>query len=281
MKHILLPTDFSDNSWKAISYAKQLFENESCTFHILNTYEQIVYREEYVTGTSPQQIVMNELKENSLNGLKDIESKILNTFGENKKHELKTYSKIDSLIPCIKYFVLKNDINLVVMGTKGATGAKEVLFGSNTVHVFKEVKCAVIAVPSDYNYIKPKNILFPNDLEVDFNSLQMSSLKSIIENHNAVLNTIFVSKKQELNEEETWSKSLLESLFKTENFKFSQVQNTSVNKAIIEFQDNTKIEMLTMVNNKHSFLENLFFKSTIDKIGSHLTVPFLVIPANR
>ena len=37
-------------------------------------------------------------------------------------------------------------IDYVVMGTKGATGAKEVLFGSNTVHVFKKVKCPVLAL---------------------------------------------------------------------------------------------------------------------------------------
>ncbi|WP_373282945.1 universal stress protein [Aquaticitalea lipolytica] len=35
MKNILLPTDFSDNSWNAIKYALQLFKDEKCTFHLL------------------------------------------------------------------------------------------------------------------------------------------------------------------------------------------------------------------------------------------------------
>ena len=36
MKNILLLTDFSKNSINAIRYALNLFENDICTFHILN-----------------------------------------------------------------------------------------------------------------------------------------------------------------------------------------------------------------------------------------------------
>ena len=281
MKHILLPTDFSENAWNAISYAIQLFKNDTCTFHILNIYEQIIYRSEYVTGTSPQQIVMDKLQKESLGRLEEINHKIQTTFGQNIKHTFKTYSKVDKLLPCIKLFVLKNNINLVIMGTKGSTGATEVLFGSNTVHVFKEVKCPVIAIPSGYTYAKPRNILIPNDLEVDFNSLQMKSLQNILKNNNAILNTLFVSNKMDLTQEQTWSKSLLESLFKASNFRFQIVNYNSINEAIKGFQNKTDIEMLAMVNNKHNFLENLFFKNKIDQIGSHLKVPFMVIPASR
>ena len=41
MKHILLPTDFSDTSYEAITYAVQLFINEECTFYVLNTYTPV------------------------------------------------------------------------------------------------------------------------------------------------------------------------------------------------------------------------------------------------
>ena len=54
MKHILLPTDFSDNSWNAITYAIQLFKDEACVFFILNTYTPIIYNVEYVLGYPAQ-----------------------------------------------------------------------------------------------------------------------------------------------------------------------------------------------------------------------------------
>src|SRR5690554_8211379 len=61
MKQILLPTDFSENSWNAISYALQLFKDEVCTFHLLNTYTPIVYHVEYVM-LSPSQIGMEDVR---------------------------------------------------------------------------------------------------------------------------------------------------------------------------------------------------------------------------
>ena len=37
-RKILLPTDFSNNSWLAINYALQLFKNEACDFYLLNAF---------------------------------------------------------------------------------------------------------------------------------------------------------------------------------------------------------------------------------------------------
>ena len=39
MKKILLPTDFSKNSWNAIKYAIHFFENETCDFYILHVHK--------------------------------------------------------------------------------------------------------------------------------------------------------------------------------------------------------------------------------------------------
>ena len=36
MKNILIPTDFSENSWNAIRYALKLYKKTRCSFHILH-----------------------------------------------------------------------------------------------------------------------------------------------------------------------------------------------------------------------------------------------------
>ena len=53
----------------------------------------------------------------------------------------------------------------------------------------------------------------------------------------------------------------------------------NVDEAINKFQISTKTNMLVMINNKHSFFENLFFQSKLKQIGFHLNIPFLVIPS--
>lgn len=47
---------------------------------------------------------------------------------------------------------------------------------------------------------------------------------------------------------------------------------------INEFVDEFKINLLAMVNYKHSFIESIIKEPVIKKIGFKPTVPFLVIP---
>ena len=72
MKNILLPTDFSENSWNAIKYALQLFKNETCRFFLLNTYTPAIYQVEYVLLEPAQFGMVDAVKENSLKKLKEL-----------------------------------------------------------------------------------------------------------------------------------------------------------------------------------------------------------------
>lgn len=280
MKHILLPTDFSENSWNAIKYAIHLFKDEACTFHLLNTYTPIIYNFEYVLGTPGQDDLGDSIRKQSLEGLKNLEERITKTFGDNPRHNIKVLSRFDMLVSGIKEYISKNETDLIVMGTKGATGAKEVLFGSNTVHVFKHVKCPILAVPDEYNYERPLEILFPTDLLVDYNLFQIGILKDIAKANNSRLNALHVSTGNDLTFNQINNQLALEAHFKDSAYLYHEYAIMNVTEAIDQFQINSKINLLAMINNKHSFFENLFFKSTINQIGFHLKVPFLVIPSN-
>jgi len=47
---------------------------------------------------------------------------------------------------------------------------------------------------------------------------------------------------------------------------------------IVDFIKDLKIDILVMVNYKHSFIENIFKEPVIKKMGMHPLIPFLVIP---
>ena len=281
MKHILLPTDFSDNSWNAIKYAIKLFKNEACVFHLLNTYTPIIYNVEYVLGYPAQFGLGDAIRNTSQENLKELVGKIAEEFPNNLNHKFETLARFDTLISGIKEFMSKHTAHVIVMGTQGATGAKEVLFGSNTVHVFKEIKCPVIAIPSDFEYENPHEVLFPTDLEVNYKDTELSLLKEIAESHNSRINAMHVSTGYELTEAQISNKLELESMFKNISFLFHELNSMDVTDAINQFQIKTKINLLAMINNKHSFFENLFFQSKLKQIGFHLNIPFLVIPSNQ
>ncbi|NNK18584.1 MAG: universal stress protein, partial [Maribacter sp.] len=158
MKRIILPTDFSDNAYNAICYAIKLFKDEECTFYLLNTYTPAIYQAEYVLH-SPGQIGLGDIyQENSLTQLKDLKKQLIAEFN-NKKHTFMVHSAFNTLVEEIVETSKNEQADMVIMGTQGATGAKEILIGTNTVHVIKKACCPVIAIPPNFKYENPKEIL--------------------------------------------------------------------------------------------------------------------------
>ena len=97
---------------------------------------------------SPAQIGLGDIvRENSINDLKDLKKKLQKDF-ENPLHTFITHSALNVLSSEVTRTVETEGIDIVIMGTQGATGAKEILFGTNTVHVIKNAKCPVLVIPS-------------------------------------------------------------------------------------------------------------------------------------
>jgi len=278
MKNILLPTDFSDNSWNAIQYALELFKGYKCTFHLLNTYTPIIYNIEYFETGSAQAGLIDSMQESSKNGLDNLLIKINDQF-KNENHTFSKISSFNTLVREVEELYQENAIDFIIMGTQGASGLKEVLFGSNTVHIIKNAKCPVLAIPNDFSFESPHEILFPSDYEVDFQDKHIQPIIDLVSSYNARINILNASYGYDLSEKQEQNKQKLEIYFKHIAHLFHSVSNQNVTEAITNFQLRVLVNLLVMIKNKHSFFENLFFKSTINQIGFHLNIPFLVIPS--
>jgi len=279
MKKILLPTDFSDNAQNAINYTLNLYKDESCTFYLLNTYTPIIYSYDYQMNAGGYLgEIADVVRDNSIRKLNEVEETIKEKFN-NPKHHFEIVSSFNLLTDEIKDKLEQFSIDLIVMGTKGATGAKEILFGSNTIHIIQKVKCPVLAIPDGHFFEEPKEILFPTDYKVDYSTKQLESLNSIATLFDSRVHVLHVSHDVDLTKIETKNKEKLEDLLLDVKHASYSVEDQVIPQAINEFQKSTYVQLLMMVNNKHSFFENLFFKPVINQIGFHLNIPFLVIPA--
>lgn len=280
MKKILLPTDFSDNSWNAIKYALQLFKNQECNFVLLNTYTPIIYQFEFMQSSSAQLGIIDAMKKVSKNRLNELQEKIDSEFS-NPKHTFSQISAFNSLASEIDDLYSSNIMDTIIMGTKGATGLRGVLFGSNTIHVIKNAKCPVMAIPSDFSFETPHEILFPTDYEIEYQEEHLKPIIEIAERHISRVNILHVFIGNGLTKVQEKNKSVLETSIKKIAHLFHEVKNQTVPEAITNFQIKARINLLVMINNKHSFFENLFFKSTINQIGFQLNIPFMVIPSRK
>lgn len=280
MKKILLPTDFSENAYNAISYAVKAFKDEECTFYLLNTYTPVLYDAEYVLYNSTQPNLADAYKKNSNTGLRKVERKINRDF-KNPKHKFEKISAFNLLIDEMKEQLKSKEIDLVVMGTQGATGAEEILIGTNTVHAINKLKAPLLTIPSEYEYHPPVNILFPTDFEVHFSAAQLEPILNLAINHNSKINMLHVFIGKDLNEKQEENKKNLSKILKDISHQFYTVEDKSVTKSIKKFQEQNTVDLVFMVNNKRSFFENLLFRPVVNKIGFHIKVPFMVIPSGK
>lgn len=276
MTRILLPTDFSANSLKAIHYGLNLFKDIECTFYVMNSYMPPVYHTEYLMG-SPAQIGLGDIvKQNSMDNLESLKKELTIELN-NPLHTFITHSAFNVLSSEVARTVEAEHIELIIMGTHGATGAEEILFGTNTVHVIKNSKCPVLAIPSKFNYEAPEQILFPSDFEVHLDKKDISILLKIVKSHVSQINVMHVFTDLELELHQVKNKKTINALFNNRAL-FHEVGSNEIIAAINAFQLKQKVNLLVMVQNKHSFFERLFIEPVIKKIGFHVTIPFLVIP---
>ena len=280
MKKILLPTDFSSNSVNAIHYALNLFKDEKCTFYLLN-----VYRVPYVTSqdvayvnTEALMDLEEGLKETSEEKLKELIVKL--TAEGNKNHSFETISDYNFLSDSVKRIVGENNIDLIVMGTKGATGAKETFMGSNTGDIIMKVDCNVLAVPENVVYSEPKEITFPTDYEISYEPDDLSYLLSIAGKYNAAIRVLHVQD-DPLTEEQLNNKNNLETLLEGIEYSFHTLTGTSFETAVNSFtQSRGNIDMIAIIARHYGFFQRLFFRPKVEELSFHTRIPLLVLHKN-
>ena len=277
MKRIILPTDFSENAYNGITYALNLFKDTKCTFYLLNTYTPAIYQSEYVLH-SPGQIGLGDIyQESSLTRLKELQARIKKEFN-NPKHTFVPHSAFNVLVNEIEEIITNENADLVIMGTQGATGAQEIFLGTHTVHVIKKAKCPILVIPSNFKYETPKEILFPTDYEVDYKEEQLRQLLDIAKKHMSSIEVMHVSEGYELNKQQLMNKRKLNAILGSIAHLFHNLPNQSVIVGINTFQIKKRMNMLVMIQNKHTFFERIFIEPIIKKIGFHVSIPFMVIP---
>ena len=167
-KRVLLPTDYSKNALNAIRYALELYRNVQCDFYVLNAYHVSGYTLDSMMVPEPGEHFYDSAKQASEEGMERL-MEMIKLHPDNPKHRFHTICTFNSLVEAVKNVTAKKDIDIIVMGTKGITGSKARIFGTNTVAIMEKIKeCPVIAVPEGFPFAPPKEIVFPTDYKTSY-----------------------------------------------------------------------------------------------------------------
>tara|TARA_R110000787_G_scaffold183014_3_gene295018 strand:+ start:2779 stop:3600 length:822 start_codon:yes stop_codon:yes gene_type:complete len=271
MKNVLIPTDFSENSWNAIRYALQFFKKERCSFYVLhvNKNSQII---------SSKKDLEKEATKTSKKHLHTLLDRITAEFPENKNHKFYALSDTNLFISSIRKHIAEKKIELIVMGTKGASKKNKLIIGSNTTNVIVKVPCNTLIIPEKAKFEGLEEIAFPTDFSLSYGIEALQPLSDILEKNNALLHLLHISKKAvDLNNNQLENKELMKDHFSNQKHNFHFLINKEAEDAVQQFTDRKAIQMLVMMAKNLNYFQNILFDLKEDKSSYHTNIPLLVL----
>lgn len=276
-KRILLPTDFSINAWNALKYASELYKTENVDFFILNAFTVKSYDIESIFVAKPGDVEYDAALEQSEKELRKV-LKMIEIKKTYPNHAYFSMSIFDTPLNAIKTAVELNDIDLVVMGTKGATDEKSVIYGSNTIDVMEKVRnCPVLAIPNIAKYKEPKEIVFPTSFKTHFKRRELKYLYEMAKITNSTVSILHINTEKHLTDLQKQNKDLLEEFLDGIKYSFQWLDNVSVNAGLEEFVRQRGSDIIVFINKKHTFFDSIFSRPLVKDLGTSSQIPVLVL----
>jgi nucleotide-binding universal stress UspA family protein len=273
---IAIPTDFSDNAYKAAYFALEMFKGQPCRFYLTHTYTPAFYRAEYLLH-SPGQIGLGDFyREKVMKKLRKFQKQL--ELKASDSHEFFCHAAFNSLAEELNDMGRKETLDLVIMGTQGATGAKEVLFGTHAVQVLHKASCPVLVIPEEAEVGSVEDVLFPTDYTPNYRQLPLKVLLHILERPGVTLHVLHAFTPEDSKPNRQRARKELEEMLSPYESEFTETGEMGIVQAINTYARKVPIQLLVMVRNEHSFLENLLVTPVIDLIGFHSKIPFMVLP---
>ena len=275
MKKIVIPTDFSENAFNALKYAAELFRHDQCEFFLLHAYADEVYANDI---TSEDILLKNKeaVKKNSEKEIDKLIRKLEQQFS-NPRHTFKASSAFGLLVDEVNDLVEKENADLIITSTRGKTNDRRLTFGSNTLQIIKYVQCPVLSIPEDFKYTDPKRILFPTNYMLPYQKRELKLVGDLARVFGIEVQMLHVSRFATETFRQKNNRLLIEEQLNDVEIRFSRENKLDKTEAILKAIDERAVDLLILVNSRHSYLENVLYHSTIDEIGLHPKVPFLVL----
>lgn len=275
MRTILLPTDFSPNSVNAMNFALDMFKDVVCKFYILNVQKASSFISDDFRTMSPSTTIYQTLIQTA----KDSINKLIETFEARgvKEHSFKAMVDYDNFIDAINQACETKNVDLIVMGTHGATGAERILFGSNTVRVMQRCNRPVLAIPRNSKFNGINKIAFTSNYLTLYNRDELMPLIQMAELFNAKIDILHMVEEDYLSRDQENNKAFLDACFRFVEHEFVDLHDKDLFVTVHDYMVNNDINMLAMMSRRHSFLERLFTQHNVETFGFNMEFPLLVM----
>jgi len=256
-------------------YGLQLYKGRGYNFVVLNSVEP-------ATSSSSAGMIMNMseiLAKDSLEGLEK-EKDWISSLPEAEGCKIETVQMFGEFLGCVNHIIKDKSIDMVIMGTTGASGLKEFFVGSNAASVILEVTLPTLTVPFNAKFTGIQKIVFATDFKPLKSWSHLLFLKEIALIRKASLSILHVQKSSSKisDADKKVSKERMLNYFEDCNCEIKYCENDDTVEGIQDYmRQNKDVNLITMVPRKKNFFEKIFTKSVAKKVAYHSVIPMLTL----
>jgi len=281
MQKILVPTDFSTAAMKAATYAAEIALKTEATIFLLHVIEPIA------EGLRQHDALHERLHEENANArlseLDTMQKSFTKIYPDVK---IETELAKGTVINSILAFAEEQQMDLIVMGTTGATGLKEIFMGSVAAAIISRTKIPVLTVPAGYEMEPPDGILFATN-KFEENIEILNPIVTLAKFFSATVHVaVFVDTDDAAAADYVYNTrrlnqymNFLKKTFPDTNFKGELLEGSDFEITVDKYDNKNEVDIIAMITYPKSFFEKILRKSVTKKMAFHSTIPLLAIPA--
>lgn len=267
MKSILVPTDFSKQSEYALQVAATIAKEHKAELFAVHMLE------------------LNQSLMTSAEGFQLEQSFLLLKLAERRLSDFldKPYLKGIKVTPIIKHFKVFSELNeisdkhkadLIVMGSHGIDGLKELFIGSNTEKVVRNSDIPVLVIKKEMKAFKIKTLAFASDFKK--NNLQVfKRVLNFAKTLGAKMNLVYVNTPgdhfrctADINNEISNFMTLAKTDLEVEIYN-----DFSVERGVLNYSSQVNADMIAIATQGRKGLYHFFMGSIGEDIANHANLP--------
>ena len=278
MENILIPFDFSELAVGALRFALNLPRHEEARFHLLHVIKMPVLQ-------SSARLPIPSAEEESIHDAEKEAEVRFEKLGREylKEGKLRTAIRFGDTAQSITEYTTDNRIDLVVMGTNGATGLRELLIGSRTEKVVRHSPVPVIAVKQFNPENKIKSIVFPVTLDETPDERLVTKVRLLQDHLNAKLHLLWVNTVANFRDENDARKALnaLATRFLLKNYTINIFNDMTEEEGVIYFADSIDADLIAMATHGRTGFAHVLAGSIAEDVVSHSKRPVLTFVVKK
>lgn len=270
MKNILVPTDFSIQAENALKVASQLAQKYNCEIHLLHMLELPLHKVDAISSYNdlPEAVYFMKLAHKQFEELmaKDYLKDI-------KLHEAIEFKEVFKGVfhACEKF-----NIDLIVMGSHGVSGLREMIIGSNAEKVVRTSNTPVLIIKKEYEQFEINNFVFASDFKKK-NKIAYTNAVKFAKLLNAKMHLLFINTASSFMTTRDAQSRITDfvKISDFENYSINIYNDESVERGIMNFSQSINADLIGMSTHGRQGISHFFNGSISEDLVNHAKRPVM------